>query len=89
MNIHELKSWPYLFQAIAEGRKTHELRRCDDREFKVGDILRLREFNPDDGKHSGRSLDVLITYITSAEHACAKSSVALNKTYCILSVTKA
>lgn len=42
---HELKCWPDFFEPILEGRKTFELRR-DDRGFREGDLLLLREFDP-------------------------------------------
>jgi hypothetical protein len=41
--IHDLKCWPEPFAAILSGEKRHEIRR-DDRGFKVGDVLRLREY---------------------------------------------
>lgn len=49
--IHELKVKPVYFEAVKEGIKTFELRR-DDRNFKVGDILLLREW---EHQYSGRN----------------------------------
>lgn len=42
MAEHELKCDPEPFDAVWEGRKTHEIR-LDDRGFKVGDTLRLKK----------------------------------------------
>ena len=42
MKTHELKTDPAPFDEVAAGRKTHELRK-DDRDFEVGDTLRLRK----------------------------------------------
>lgn len=58
---HELKTWPKYFSALLEGSKTFELRR-DDRGFKVGDRLRLREWDYNT-EYSGRELMYRVTYI--------------------------
>lgn len=70
---HELKVWPEFFEAIADGRKTFEIRE-NDRGFAVGDELFLREWQPDAtqdslvlasaGGFTGRLLVRTITYIT-------------------------
>jgi uncharacterized protein DUF3850 len=85
---HELKSWPEFFQAILEGRKTHDLRRADDRTFCVNDLMQLREFDPKTERYTGREVMVEITYITSVYSPCALSEAALNSAYCILSIKK-
>lgn len=43
--IHNLKTWPEYFRAVRNREKTFELR-FNDRDFKVGDVLLLQEFNP-------------------------------------------
>lgn len=45
MTIHDLKTWPEPFAAVVAGDKTHEARK-NDRDYQVGDVLRLREFKP-------------------------------------------
>lgn len=45
---HELKTWPIYFQPLAKGKKTFEIRR-DDRQYKEGDILVLKEWSKDSG----------------------------------------
>lgn len=62
MKTHELKTLSAPFQAVYEGRKTHELRQ-DDRGYEAGHLLILREYHPDHG-YSDRCLLVLVTHIT-------------------------
>jgi len=51
-DMHVLKTWPAPFQAIADGRKKHEVRKAD-RSFKVGDVIRLREWDPERARLAG------------------------------------
>lgn len=75
MAEHDLKCSPEPFAALITGAKTHEFRR-DDRGFQVGDVLRLREWDPtprpwrgdieDDRArgYTGRELRRRVTYIS-------------------------
>jgi hypothetical protein len=85
-NVHNLKCWPEFFQAIVDGLKSHDLRRADDRDFQVGDHIRLREFDPSIGDYTGRQGLVEITYVTAADRPCALSEGGLDPRYCILSI---
>ena len=51
MTRHELKTWPQYFAAVRSGKKRFEIRR-NDREFAVGDVLVLREFDPEQDEPS-------------------------------------
>lgn len=44
---HILKTWPESFAAVLSGAKRFEYR-VDDRGYRVGDILHLREYVPSD-----------------------------------------
>lgn len=59
---HELKCWPPYFAAILSGEKRFEVRR-DDRGFRAGDTLHLREYVAADGSYTGRTVDVEVTYL--------------------------
>jgi hypothetical protein len=83
---HALKCWPPFFEAISAGRKTHDLRRVTDRDFRVGDRMELQEFDPTAERYTGRAITVEITYITSADIPCALSKGALHDDFCILSI---
>lgn len=61
MKTHDLKSWPEFFQPVFEGKKNFELRR-DDRHFMVGDVLVLKEWEPNTAKYSGRQVRKVITF---------------------------
>lgn len=58
----EKKAWPEMFQKIAEGDKTFDLRLAD---FKCdeGDILVLKEYNPKTKEYTGRVLKKKVTYV--------------------------
>lgn len=58
---HELKIWPEPFQAVVRGIKTAEFRR-NDRGFREGDYLSLREWHPEEG-YSGRCTTVLVSHL--------------------------
>ena len=82
--VIELKTWREYFEAIARGTKTVELRK-DDRDFRVGDVLLLREYDPDlvsttdDSKgYTGRQLKRRVTHITKNEKFLAPGYVALS-----------
>ena len=66
MTRHELKTWPKYFAAVRSGQKRFEIRR-NDRDFKVGDILVLREFDPDSETYTGPVEERQITFLLSEE----------------------
>ncbi|MEV0669375.1 DUF3850 domain-containing protein [Mycobacterium sp. NPDC050441] len=82
---HSLKSWPQFFHAIVAGDRTHELRR-NDRNFRVGDLLVLAEFDPLVEEYTGATCTAEVTSITSSDIECAVSKEALHPDFCILSV---
>ncbi len=70
MTQHILKTDPKVFQLNYEGIKNYEIR-INDRDFKVGDELHLREtflpgsqlVNGEQVLYTGRTMDVKITNI--------------------------
>ncbi len=85
--VHHVKSWPQYFASIKEGQRTHDLRR-NDREFQVGDLMILAEFDPQAQKYTGETCEVEITSMTSTSQPCAVSSEALDPAFCILSIRR-
>jgi Domain of unknown function (DUF3850) len=59
---HSLKIWPEFFAPVLDGSKKFEIR-INDRHFKVGDILNLREYDDRKGTYTGRSVMKRISYI--------------------------
>lgn len=64
MTTHALKTWPEYFQAVKDGRKPFELRQ-NDRDFQVGDVLELYEYEPMGKQLTGERLRVVVTYVLS------------------------
>jgi len=58
----EKKTWPELFEKVLSGQKKFDLRLA---EFKCseGDILVLKEWNPDTEEYTGRELEKEITFV--------------------------
>ncbi len=67
MKRHELKTWLEYFELISTGQKTFEVRR-NDRDFQVGDLLILREWNQYQGIYTGRYVIKVITYIMRGDN---------------------
>lgn len=63
---HELKIWPEYFQAVASGQKNFEIRK-NDRDFKVGDILILKEYDSVKKEYTGDYVGREITYIMNEQ----------------------
>ena len=62
--IHDLKTWPEFFKAVALGDKGYEIRKAD-RDFQVGDYVRLQEYDPASKLYTGAHIMAMITYITA------------------------
>jgi hypothetical protein len=81
--IHDLKCWPVPYEAIVTGEKTFEWR-MNDRDYRVGDILVLHEYNPNNDrlKYTGRMTAALITYILG------NGEFGIPEGYCIMSIRR-
>ena len=60
MAIHELKINPLYYSYVESGIKTFEIRK-NDRDFKIGDVLHLKEYTKN--CYSGNEILCEITYI--------------------------
>jgi len=58
----EKKTWPSFFEKLASGEKTYELRLADW-ECNEGDILVLREWDPEAKEYTGREIEKKVGYV--------------------------
>lgn len=68
---HSLKTWSSYFEDVANGSKPFEVRK-NDRNYAVGDVLVLQEWDPwggenlgvdYEGAYTGATVNVEITYV--------------------------
>lgn len=64
---HDLKCWADPFQAIVDGRKRFEIRKTEDRDYRVGDTLTLFEYDPVQKTYSGRWVRAMVTFLVEAQ----------------------
>lgn len=76
--VHELKILPKYFEKVIKMEKKFEIRK-DDRNFKVGDFLKLKEFN---GEYTGRDCVVEVTYKMNG------GEYGLEKGFCVMSIER-
>ena len=74
----EKKVWPEYFQKIVEGKKTYELRLADW-ECNEGDVLVLREWDPETKEYTGRSVEKKVTYVGKTKGLTFWSPEDVNK----------
>jgi hypothetical protein len=65
MKIHELKTINPYFTDVWDANKEFEIRK-DDRNFELGDILWLREYDTGANTYSGRHILAEVSYILPA-----------------------
>jgi len=58
----EKKVWPEYFQKILDGAKKYELRLADF-DCQSGDILVLKEWNPDNKEYTGREIEKEVSFV--------------------------
>lgn len=84
--VHELECWPPHWEDVDSERKRVEIRR-NDRGYQVGDVLVLREWNPEmliseiglDGPYTGRVCHRTVTHVLhGGEFGLAGGYVALS-----------
>lgn len=82
MKKHEVKILPKFFAEVIAGNKTAEIRK-DDRDYKVGDTLILKEYDKDNGGYTGRWISFKITNVLTSDEF-----EGLRKDYVMLSLKR-
>lgn len=77
MKIHILKIHPAYFEKVLTGEKKFEIRK-DDRGFQSGDRLLLKEWDPERGCFTGRSVECLVNYILRSFEGLMPGYVAMS-----------
>ena len=75
---HELKIQPQYFEDIISGTKTFEIRK-NDRNYQVGDVLTLREFN--NGEYTNRFIRKRVAYIHHGD-----GNFGIEQGYCVMAL---
>lgn len=78
---HELKVWPQYFNALINDIKKFEVRR-NDRDFKQGDYLRLREWNPDTKEYTGAEVTRHVGFILQG------GQFGIEEGFCVMGIDK-
>jgi len=76
---HELKILPEFFREVASERKKFEIRK-NDRDYHIGNVLRLKEWDAVNNKFTGNVCDRMITYILHG------GKYGIDADYCIMSL---
>ena len=78
MSKIEKKVWPEYFQKISDGIKKYELRLADF-DVKKGDVLVLKEWDPNTEEYTGRELTKNVTYVLKTKDVTFWSQGDVNK----------
>ena len=74
---HHLKTWTEYFWAVVRGDKKFEIR-VNDRDYKVGDILVLEEYDPTRERYTGNRLHRHVTYMLDDPHFVKSGMVCMS-----------
>ena len=80
--IHEIKCWPEYFIMIDNQFKNFEVRK-NDRDYHIGDFLRIKEWDPKTQSYSGKQCYRRIQYILEG------GQFGIEKGYVVMALVKA
>jgi len=76
VKTHELKTWPAYYDDIILRGKNFEIR-YNDRGYQEGDLLLLREYNPDTEEYTGRTMMKKVVHICDNPKWCKEGYVVM------------
>ncbi|MDE1845799.1 MAG: DUF3850 domain-containing protein [Candidatus Micrarchaeota archaeon] len=74
----EKKIWPQYFEKILSGEKKFEIRLADF-EVNSGDVLVLREWNPETKEYTGRKIEKMVKYVSKINNLSTYSKEQMEK----------
>lgn len=77
--VHLLKCWPEFFALVFSGVKKFEVRK-NDRNYQEGDVLVLREWDPETTSYSGKAC------VKKVEHVMAGGDFGVKVGYVVLGI---
>lgn len=78
---HKLKIIPKYFKEIVDGNKNFEVRK-NDRNYKIGDTLILKEYDPIKKNFTGNSAKTTVIYILKDKDF----PIGIKEGYCIMGI---
>lgn len=81
MRTHELKILPPFYNAVVSGEKTFEIR-LNDRDFRSGDLVFLKEYSKKDSCFTGRMVSAEIGFVYKG------TEYGVQEGYCVFSLLK-
>jgi hypothetical protein len=85
MTEYELKAWNPCFSDVWDDRKLFEIR-WNNMDYKIGDILKLMEYDPEEEQFLGRYVRCEVIYIMKNPSFVKKASVTVKKDFVIMSI---
>jgi len=85
LRIHEVKSWPQYFQPVLLGKKIWEYR-INDRDYKVGDLILMREWVNGDFIRADRETRFTGKWVLAEISSVHGGLPGMAEGYCILNI---
>lgn len=84
MKVHDLKIWPEQYQKVINGHLSFQYRE-NDRNYQMGDVLILSEWNPKMNEFTGRKIGARVKYVFD-EMTSGDVPVHIAPGFCVMSI---